>query len=309
MKSGINLLLENEYPKEYPLVLMQGLPATARIPKKWSSVVVFSTYNAVDDRKEKIDVDAMVFVNRYFNKYDESNPLSDYPKQSLNAYVYYASQDKAICNPFLLESFANKYVFIKQEEKPVTTLSNKFKPNPKDDYAGEYWNGKRKASWKDIVDIANNPISTMLDSYICKSNKALCYAILLHYFRAGYIIKKCEKCGRYFIPTNANSKYCELPRPENKTCKELSIGQSMAKSQSSEAVKTNHDIMDYITKRIRRDIALYGEDSAHVKKLKKTKAEYVKNRDFYKDGVYEDYIQFLREQDRLITGNTRKRGK
>ena len=48
-------------------------------------------------------------------------------------------------------------------------------------------------------------------------------ASLLEIFRNGYIIKKCENCGRYFIPyQKANAIYCDQPSPQDasKTCKE-----------------------------------------------------------------------------------------
>lgn len=48
-------------------------------------------------------------------------------------------------------------------------------------------------------------------------------ASLLGIFRNGYVIKKCENCGRYFIPyQKANALYCDQPSPQDasKTCKE-----------------------------------------------------------------------------------------
>lgn len=91
------------------------------------------------------------------------------------------------------------------------------------------------------------------DMYRCQSDNLIhlriqiCYAILMHYFRNGDIIRICKNCGRIFIPSRASDKYCTGIAPQEKNSKKpKSCGQYMKYQKQrihndSDEFKKEHD--------------------------------------------------------------------
>lgn len=60
--------------------------------------------------------------------------------------------------------------------------------------------------------------------YVCYDIDDYFVTVMLQVFEKGYIIPKCENCGKYFVPIkNSSAKYCNKKSPQNpnKTCKEF----------------------------------------------------------------------------------------
>ncbi len=80
--------------------------------------------------------------------------------------------------------------------------------------------------------ISNNELDRIFLYYISEGQKPIVYncahiidvplATLDHIFRSENIIKKCQHCGKIFVPQRANEQYCNGLSPEytDKTCKE-----------------------------------------------------------------------------------------
>ena len=80
------------------------------------------------------------------------------------------------------------------------------------------------------------------EHYYCRTDSPMVlliqvvYSILLHTFRRGHIIKRCDRCGNIFIPTRPSDKYC-LRRTDGKTCGQISKEESQKRSHNKEEKK------------------------------------------------------------------------
>lgn len=62
----------------------------------------------------------------------------------------------------------------------------------------------------------------LIDLFNVKSELAAIHLDAVGLFKSNIVIKKCENCGKFFIPTSRNDeKYCDNIFRNNKTCKEL----------------------------------------------------------------------------------------
>lgn len=151
----------------------------------------------------------------------------------------------------------------------------------------------------------NNVISTIKDyitqntddynspgTYIIKDIKELNTLAFTYIYGKDLLIKKCENCGKYFIPLNrSDEKYCDRTSPQDskKTCKEYGAQKAwIEKIKNNEAIglyrkiymskqmlaKRNPDICEYKT-----SFEKYKEQSsqwkADVKSGIKTEQEFI----------------------------------
>lgn len=103
---------------------------------------------------------------------------------------------------------------------------------------------------KEIHDKTWKPES---DTYRCQSDNIIhlliqvCYAILMHYFRKGVVIRICENCGQIFIPSRTNDKYCTRIAPQEKdskkpkSCGKYMKYQNQRIHNDNDEFKTEHD--------------------------------------------------------------------
>lgn len=80
---------------------------------------------------------------------------------------------------------------------------------------------------KDIIQIIKNYDDVNLipfsHGYFCETISGICYISLLEIINTkDLVIKKCQYCGKYFIPQNRNDElYCNNIYKDEKTCKEI----------------------------------------------------------------------------------------
>lgn len=87
------------------------------------------------------------------------------------------------------------------------------------------------------------------DSYRCQSENIIhlliqvCYAILMHYFRQGDIIRICDNCEQIFIPKRSSDKYCtrKAPQDGSKSCGQYMKAQNQRIHNSNDKFKKEHD--------------------------------------------------------------------
>lgn len=116
------------------------------------------------------------------------------------------------------------------------------------------------------------------DSYRCQANDIIhlliqiCYAILMHYFRKGDIVARCDNCGRYFIPSRkpraGEQTYCtrKAPQDSTKSCAQYMKRENQRIHNDSNEFKKEHD-------RILRRIIDAKECEAFKSEYKDTKQD------------------------------------
>lgn len=112
------------------------------------------------------------------------------------------------------------------------------------------------SSWK-IGDNPDKAISKFLRdrktfeysdrAYFCKIGhyerpiiEQICFTLIYQVLNAGYSFKKCELCGKWFVPQNANEKYClrKGMRLDGKDCSHAAkYMKQLARERSSESAK------------------------------------------------------------------------
>jgi len=93
------------------------------------------------------------------------------------------------------------------------------------------------------------------EKYLCKSYDnpkvlliQVVYSLLLHTFRRGHIIKRCDRCGRVFIPTRPSDKYCQW-KTDGKTCGEIRKAEAQRRSHDKEDKKLYKNIDNMLLNR------------------------------------------------------------
>lgn len=116
-----------------------------------------------------------------------------------------------------------------------------------------------------------------------------------HYFSAYFkyffdnkiYIKKCENCGKYFIPLNrTDEKYCNNASPQNpkKTCKEYGAKKVYRDKLKSDLIKKSHyNTSQYYRMKINR-CKKTSEKEKLIKEFEKYKINYEKNKKKYEKG-------------------------
>jgi hypothetical protein len=132
-------------------------------------------------------------------------------------------------------------------------------------------------------------------NYLCNNSKDLMNVIIQNIFdhKSNVVIKRCENCGKLYIPKKLDTKYCDRISPQfnDKTCK-----------QAMDIIKKNEALNDPI-KRLYKNIynTLYISYSNNKsKESKKVFNSFVKDSKIkdleYKKGIIsqEDYDNWLR---------------
>lgn len=138
---------------------------------------------------------------------------------------------------------------------------------------------------KEIHDRTWKPKS---DSYRCQSDNIIhlliqvCYAILMHYFRQGDIVRICDNCGQIFIPKRSSDKYCtrKAPQDGSKSCGQYMKAQNQRIHNNNDEFKREHDrILRRLgfdeSERFKEEYkATYGNSEARQKMLERWAEEY-----------------------------------
>jgi hypothetical protein len=113
------------------------------------------------------------------------------------------------------------------------------------------------SSWKKTDDISDEAISNFLQdrktfeysdrAYFCKIGRyersiieQICFTLIYQILNAGYSFKKCELCGKWFVPQKADEKYClrKGMRLDGKNCKSAAkYMKQLARERSSESAR------------------------------------------------------------------------
>lgn len=133
-----------------------------------------------------------------------------------------------------------------------------------------------------------------------------------HYFSAYFKyfldnkirIKKCENCGKYFIPSNrTDEKYCDNSSPQNprKTCKEYGAKKTYRdKIKSNDIRKEHYNTSQYYRMKLTR----CTDEKAKVilnNKFEKYKSDYEKNKKKYNNKKITEieFVNWIKEQKDL----------
>lgn len=135
--------------------------------------------------------------------------------------------------------------------------------------------------------------NTITSVYNCDSIEDVCMASLYHLLKLGLVIKKCNNCGKYFIPLRrSDAIYCDRISPYNpsKTCKDDGSQRTFEeKLKMDDAEKLRRSVYQVMQMRVRRnpDIEIYKENfeqwksyvakwKAGIKKGTKTSEDFIK---------------------------------
>lgn len=145
-----------------------------------------------------------------------------------------------------------------------------------------------------LLDKENQYIHITTD-YFCNTTADILVATINYLFKnkPSTVIKKCQNCGKLFIPKNSTAKYCDRisPQFENRTCK-----------QAMDVIKKEQALNDP-TKRLQKNIydTLYSsylnkKTKENKKILDNFKKENIVKKAKYKnnDITQEEYIKWLK---------------
>lgn len=186
---------------------------------------------------------------------------------SLVTFITEASEHPEYCTTYMLRKFSNCIFVALEEYVPTVEDISKGDTTPSDIYgfkdcADDYGNQQPGADatlrfmgilqpitpeiLKTIHETEHSPEG---DIYRCQSDNIIhlliqvCYAILMHYFRNGDIIRICGNCGQIFIPSRENMKYCTRMSPQNKSksCGQYIKYQQQRIHNNNDEFKKEHD--------------------------------------------------------------------
>jgi hypothetical protein len=139
--------------------------------------------------------------------------------------------------------------------------------------------------------------NTITSVYTCDSIDDVCMASLYHLLKLGLVIKKCNNCGKYFIPLRrSDAIYCDRISPYNpsKTCKDDGSQRTFEEKLKMDAAeKLRRSVYQVMQMRVRRnpDVEIYKEN------FEKWKSDVAKWKTGIKRGnkTSEDFIQWLND--------------
>jgi hypothetical protein len=139
--------------------------------------------------------------------------------------------------------------------------------------------------------------NTITSVYTCDSIDDVCMASLYHLLKLGLVIKKCNNCGKYFIPLRrSDAIYCDRISPHNpsKTCKDDGSQRTFEEKLKMDAAeKLRRSVYQVMQMRVRRnpDVEIYKEN------FEKWKSDVAKWKTGIKRGhkTSEDFIQWLND--------------
>ena len=126
-------------------------------------------------------------------------------------------------------------------------------------------------------------------------------ASLMELLKSKKNTKKCENCGKYYIPGRSDAMYCKNPSPQNsnKTCAEYCINDNYQKKLSVDETKK---LSRKISQRLQKDKERNRRprEIANFENFKKENGEWKSK---VKKGVEtkENYFKWLKEQDDKYT--------
>lgn len=171
---------------------------------------------------------------------------SDYYKHraSLFTFLNEAATHKEYCDPFFLKSFGSclEGVLTGWEDGTAHDFDLGYKeynrePVTSDDIREAYnrMREQKDASKHDFYTCRFVPVSSdeayIRRCYYTSIPIQIIYSVLLHHFKQGHIIKRCENCGRFFIPSRTSDIYC----------RNLTNGKTCGEIRKAEAQKRSHD--------------------------------------------------------------------
>lgn len=123
------------------------------------------------------------------------------------------------------------------------------------EYTNFIFNYKEK-NFQETLKILSNKSNLLNTSYLFTSNylEGICYATLHQLIEYNLSVKKCQHCGRYFIPNKLNEIYCDRIYSDGKTCRELGALETYKKNlESNQGLLEYRRIYNKISNRIARN--------------------------------------------------------
>lgn len=186
---------------------------------------------------------------------------------------------------------------------PLTNLSlsiyNQLKKQKKDNVNEIYY--KKLLSATNELKKGNNII--YLKGYRINTLRDILNVYFEYFLEKEVCIKRCNNCGKYFIPLNrTDEKYCNDSSPQNpdKTCKEYGAKKKYREEIKSRPLKNEHNrTMQFYRMRINR-AKDEREKEKLIKKFEKYKSDYNKNKEQYNNGKgklkEQDFIEWIISQ-------------
>lgn len=174
-------------------------------------------------------------------------------RQSIETFITEANKHREYCNVYTLRDFSNVI---------YEALSTFFWEVNGDIFPQKFERLRTRHKEKAITASELNAMHeahslfTADDTYICRSNDfsfliiQIIYAMLLHYFKRGYIVGVCQNCGKVFITENrSDEKYCKRTSPQDseKTCAQYMKYEKQKIHNSSELKKEYSRILRRLT--------------------------------------------------------------
>lgn len=131
-----------------------------------------------------------------------------------------------------------------------------------------------------FIAAGNKVYDLPLTTYDCETVAEACIASLHFIITHGYNIRKCENCGKYFIPLRSDAIYCDRISPYNtrRTCKEDGSQRTHANNIKEDPIK---DLMKHKKNakymhmhRNRKDMAIQKNYEKWMDALKQKKKDY-----------------------------------
>ena len=241
--------------------------------------------------------------------------LNDKPKikKITNNLEKYINDIKSIINNFL--------IFIESEDDELKTKIKMYLlwtaqiPKVKNNFAtideGEYY--FHNACNFDYF-VKNKYIGKLIPSkiYTISDFRQLLDLYVDLYLQNKFSIKKCENCGKYFIPKRkSNEIYCENIFKNNLTCRDYAPKMKYRKNIETDKIKNlNYKFGQRYTMKIKRE-EKYNKRELLRREFEKYKEEYNNKKELNKKGKLkdDDFIKWLENQFKEYDGKYSKKKK
>ena len=161
-------------------------------------------------------------------------------------------------------------------------------------------NGDKKEYLIKLINNLKSPI--IFNSFEINDLDNLLNTYYNYFIDNNIIIRKCENCGKYFIPTTRNDeKYCNNIFTNNLTCKEYAPKYKYRKSINNDEIKKAHyNLSQNFRMKIKRAKTLQEKEKL-IKLFENYKQNYEKQKDKYKNKNLseEDFINWIIEQKHI----------
>lgn len=137
----------------------------------------------------------------------------------------------------------------------------------------------------------------MITAYELKDFEDFIVASMTELFKNKKNIKKCENCGKYFVPKRNDAKYCynTSPQDENKTCKQYAIEKNYNDKLAKDEITA---LYRKIYKRLNKDKER-NQFGSHIANFESFKNEAKDWKQKIKTGkkTNEEYFEWLKKED------------